>query len=68
MFRSIHCRPCPCAFNEGRNSRANLRATLPPYSPELDPAEYLNNDVKGNAERGGRARIETDWHTQCGRT
>jgi transposase len=29
---------------------------LPPYSPELNPAEYLNNDVKANAPRGGRAR------------
>jgi transposase len=29
---------------------------LPPYSPELNPAEYLNNDLKGNAQRGGRAR------------
>jgi transposase len=29
---------------------------LPPYSPELNPAEYLNNDVKGNAQRAGRAR------------
>lgn len=29
---------------------------LPSYSPELNPAEYLNNDVKGNAQRSGRAR------------
>lgn len=29
---------------------------LPPYSPELNPAEYLNNDVKANAQRGGRPR------------
>ena len=29
---------------------------LPPYSPELNPAELLNNDVKGNAQRYGRAR------------
>ena len=29
---------------------------LPPYSPELNPAEYLNNDVKGNAQRDRRAR------------
>jgi transposase len=29
---------------------------LPPYSPELNPAELLNNDVKGNAQRSGRAR------------
>jgi transposase len=28
----------------------------PPYSPELNPAEYLSNDVKANAQRGGRAR------------
>jgi len=29
---------------------------LPPYSPELNPAEYLNNDVKANAQRPGRAK------------
>jgi transposase len=29
---------------------------LPGYSPELNPAEYLNNDVKANAQRAGRAR------------
>jgi transposase len=29
---------------------------LPPYSPELNPAEYLNNDVKANTQRYGRAR------------
>ena len=29
---------------------------LPPYSPELNPAEYLNNDVKANAQRPGRPK------------
>jgi transposase len=29
---------------------------LPGYSPELNPAEYLNNDVKGNTLRRARAR------------
>jgi transposase len=29
---------------------------LPAYSPELNPVEYLNNDVKANAQRKGRAR------------
>jgi transposase len=33
---------------------------LPPYSPELNPAEYLNNDVKANAQRYGRARDRDD--------
>ena len=33
---------------------------LPPYSPELNPAEYLNNDVKTNAQRFGRARDQAD--------
>jgi transposase len=33
---------------------------LPPYSPELNPAEYLNNDVKANAQRYGRARDKAD--------
>src|SRR5262249_11497450 len=31
---------------------------LPSYSPELNPAEYLNNDVKANAQRKQRARDE----------
>jgi transposase len=30
---------------------------LPPYSPELNPDEYLNNDVKSNAV--GRKRAGT---------
>src|SRR5262249_3888224 len=29
---------------------------LPGYSPEMNPAEYLNNDVKGNTQRRARAR------------
>jgi transposase len=33
---------------------------LPPYSPQLNPAEYLNNDVKANAQRHGRARDRDD--------
>jgi transposase len=33
---------------------------LPPYSPELNPAEYLNNDLKANAQRYGRARDQSD--------
>jgi transposase len=33
---------------------------LPPYSPDLNPAELLNNDVKGNAQRAGRARDKTE--------
>lgn len=38
-----------------RSDRIRL-VFLPPYSPELNPAEYLNNDVKGNAQRSGRAK------------
>lgn len=33
---------------------------LPPYSPERNPAEYLNNDVKSNAQRYGRARNQEE--------
>jgi transposase len=33
---------------------------LPPYCPELNPAEYLNNDVKGNSQRTGRAKDRDD--------
>jgi transposase len=43
------------AWVEARADRIRL-VYLPPYSPELNPAEYLNNDVKGNAQRSGRAR------------
>jgi transposase len=43
------------AWAAARADRIRL-VFLPPYSPELNPAEYLNNDVKGNAQRAGRAR------------
>jgi transposase len=43
------------AWVEARSDRIRL-VFLPTYSPELNPVEYLNNDVKGNAQRGGRAR------------
>jgi transposase len=43
------------AWAAARPDRIRL-VFLPSYSPELNPAEYLNNDVKGNAQRGGRAR------------
>ena len=26
---------------------------MPPHAPELNPAEYLNNDLKGNVHRAG---------------
>jgi transposase len=43
------------AWVAARAGRVRL-VFLPSYSPELNPVEYLNNDVKGNAQRGGRAR------------
>ncbi len=43
------------AWAAARADRVRL-VYLPPYSPELNPAEYLNNDVKANAQRYGRAR------------
>jgi transposase len=43
------------AWAAARPGRIRL-VFLPPYSPELNPAEYLNNDVKANAQRYGRAR------------
>jgi transposase len=33
---------------------------LPPYSPELNPDEYLNNDVKSNAGGGSRAKSSVE--------
>lgn len=33
---------------------------LPPYSPELNPDEYLNNDIKQNAVGKRRARTQDD--------
>lgn len=38
-----------------RADRVRL-VSLPPYSPALNPAEYLNNGVTANAQRYGRAR------------
>lgn len=43
------------AWVASRSTRIRL-VYLPPYSPELNPVEYLNNDVKGNSQRSGRAR------------
>jgi transposase len=43
------------AWVAARSERIRL-VFLPPYSPELNPAELLNNDVKANAQRAGRAR------------
>jgi transposase len=37
---------------------------LPPYSPELNPVELLNNDVKANAQRPGRARDQGELGRQ----
>lgn len=33
---------------------------LPPYSPELNPDEYLNNDLKGRVHAGVPARTEQE--------
>jgi transposase len=43
------------AWAAARGDRIRL-VVLPAYSPELNPVEYLNNDVKGNSQRSGRAR------------
>jgi transposase len=51
----VHRSKAVAAWAAARADRVRL-IFLPPYSPELNPAEYLNNDVKGNAQRGGRAR------------
>jgi transposase len=40
-----------------RGQQERLRLVyLPGYSPEPNPVEYLNNDVKANAQRRRRAR------------
>src|SRR5262249_41761563 len=40
-----------------RGQQERLRLVYwPGYSPELNPVEYLNNDVKANAQRRSRAR------------
>jgi transposase len=54
----VHRSKAVAAWAAERPDRIRL-VFLPPYSPELNPAEYLNNDVKGNAQRGGRARDRT---------
>lgn len=36
---------------------------LPPYSPELNPDEYLNNDVKSNAVGRCRAKTKDEMET-----
>jgi transposase len=37
---------------------------LPPYSPEVNPVEYLNNDVKANTQRMSRAKDKDELHDQ----
>lgn len=40
-----------------QNNKARISLYfLPPYSPELNPSEYLNHDVKSNTLRRGRPR------------
>ena len=44
---------------EARRDRIEMYF-LPPYSPELNPDEYLNNDVKSNAVGRRRARTKEE--------
>jgi transposase len=37
---------------------------LPAYSPEVNPVEYLNNDVKANTQRMSRAKDKDELHDQ----
>ena len=37
---------------------------LPPYSPELNPDEYLNNDLKGRVHAGVPSRSEQELRTK----
>ena len=40
---------------------------LPPYSPELNPDEYLNNTVKSRMRNQPRASSQTELQSQLGR-
>lgn len=51
----VHHRRQVNEFVATRPERLRL-VFLPPYSPELNPVELLNNDVKSNAPRRGRPR------------
>lgn len=53
------------AWAAARGARIRL-VYLPPYSPELNPVEYLNNDVKGNSQRSGRARDRDQLKAKVG--
>ena len=37
---------------------------LPPYSPELNPVEYLNNDMKGQIHKSGLPDDKATLHTR----
>ena len=37
---------------------------LPPYSPELNPVEYLNNDMKGQVNKAGLPDSRGTLHTR----
>jgi hypothetical protein len=37
---------------------------LPPYSPELNPVEYLNNDLKGRVNEAGMPQEAATLHAR----
>lgn len=56
---SVHKAKRVATWLESRKNRIEMYF-LPPYSPELNPDEYLNNDVKSNAVGRLRARTKTE--------
>lgn len=51
----VHHSSAVSLWLEGKESLIELEY-LPPYSPELNPDEYLNNDVKANVHRRAMPR------------
>jgi hypothetical protein len=59
----VHTSKAVARWVEQRAGRIEL-VFLPAYSPEVNPVEYLNNDVKANTQRMSRAKDKDDLHEQ----
>jgi hypothetical protein len=59
----VHTSKAVAQWVEERPDKIEL-VFLPPYSPEVNPVEYLNNDVKANTQRMSRAKDKDELHDQ----
>jgi len=58
-----HKTPEVLAWVEAHKDRIQL-SCLPPYAPEMNPVEYLNNDMKGEVNKAGLPDNRATLHTR----